>query len=164
MPELHWNRIHQRGQKTHSQHIKVLNIFFSVATAASWKSGNDADSTPFLSPKSNSPQTVQEIPKYLEIVYDDSHCPPDNDGYEIPRSSVADIGADWHTEVHTRQRSSSTSSKQNESVADKNETNSDPCSNFKKIIYDVSDSTFADKQHSALVKSCNASVDTNKCI
>lgn len=44
---------------------------------SSWKS-SETDSTPFLAQKSN------QIPNYLELLYDDSDCPLDNDGYEVP--------------------------------------------------------------------------------
>ncbi|KAB0801747.1 hypothetical protein PPYR_03933 [Photinus pyralis] len=65
-------------------HVKMANDTTS-AHDAPWKgvSDDDADKekTPFLK------ENDGKIPVYLELIYD-GNCPDDNDGYEIPRSSM----------------------------------------------------------------------------
>lgn len=113
-------------------------LFFEnsfVLIGSSWKS-NETDSTPFLSQKSNnSPQPPQQIPNYLELLYDDSDCPPENDGYEIPNKP------EWNK---TQLTPPSTSSKAGDSVAAKSEVKST----------NRDSGTFTEKQDSGLADEC----------
>ncbi|XP_031333150.1 proto-oncogene tyrosine-protein kinase ROS isoform X2 [Photinus pyralis] len=74
-------------------HVKMANDttsahdgqYISTVLQSPWKgvSDDDADKekTPFLK------ENDGKIPVYLELIYD-GNCPDDNDGYEIPRSSM----------------------------------------------------------------------------
>lgn len=62
-----------------------------------WKSSSDEESereqTPFLQTEGD-----QAIPTYLELIYD-SNSPEENDGYEVPRSSIRSLKSDTSSKL-----------------------------------------------------------------
>lgn len=114
--------MHEQLFRANKSTRRVVN-HNGISIGSSWKS-NETDSTPFLSQKSISPQLPQQIPNYLELLYDDSDCPPENDGYEVPNKP------DWNQKNQTQP---STSSKISDTAAAKSEVNG----GFKNVSNDV---------------------------
>lgn len=68
------------------------------------------------------------MPKYLELIYDESDTVPENDGYEIPRSSMRRKGSEHSVVSETVNLNKNNN---------KSDINSDSCKNGVNDISDI---------------------------